>query len=213
MPFTAKNAVKKHAAAIRRRYPRGHTITAPEDVAFVRDLLICNVEAEQKGEGGVARFYWDKSPSHSTDCFWVERISGPPTDFGVAASLDGVGRLNRASLRQAVRADIDAYRRRRLGDSGDTFISDYSGKEFSIDEAAVDHVTPFEEIVSTFFEARGVDVDTWMLTLPVDAQSLPEWRDVELIEDFRTFHATFPLRLVHRDENAGAIRREQRMLN
>ncbi len=46
--FTAKKAVEKHARVICSRYPRNMTISAPEDIAFLRELLACNVEAEHK---------------------------------------------------------------------------------------------------------------------------------------------------------------------
>lgn len=72
----------------------------------------------------------------------------------------------------------------------------------------VDHITPFAEIVNSFFRPLGIDVENYMLTQAVDARSEPSWRDPRCIEAFRAYHARFPLRIVHKSENQSEIRRE-----
>lgn len=205
--FTSKKAVAAHAALVRGRYPRGATIASPEDVEFVRELFACNIEASEKRGAGIKRFYWDWSPQHSTPCFWIERTAGKPTEFGVPACLDQIGQLNRKALRAAVHPEISAFRNRRIADSASHFVSDFSGKPFPVEEAEVDHVTPFDEILGQFFGARGIDIETDMLTQAVDARSEPVWRDEALIAAFREFHRLFPLRLVHERENQSDIKR------
>lgn len=205
--FTAKKAVAAHAASIRSRYPRGATITHADDLGFVRELFACNVEANEKRGAGIKRFYWDWAPQHSTPCFWIERIEGKPTEFGVPACLNQIGRLNRQALRAAVHPEISAFRNRRLAGAGSHFVSDFSGKSFPVEEVEADHVTPFDEIIGQFFDMRGIDIENHMLTRAVDAQSEPVWRDDALIAAFREFHRPFPLRLVHRRENQSDIKR------
>jgi hypothetical protein len=170
--------------------------------------LACNVEAEQKLAGDIKRFYWAKSPDHPTDCLWIERIVGDPTEFGVPACLNKIGSLNRSALRAAIRPEIDAFRAQRLATAGTHFKSEFSGKIFPVAFAEVDHVPPFFEIVNSFFEPMGINVENFMLTLPIDAQSEPVWRDSALIASFREFHRGCTLRLVHRQENQSAIKLE-----
>jgi hypothetical protein len=134
LPFTSIKEVEAHARALRSRYPRNAKITEQEDVEFLMALFACNVEAVQERGPGIKRFYWSKSPDHPTDCFWVERVEGPPTDFGVAASIRRIGALNRASLRAAVQRDIDAYRAARLPADSTHFVSDFSGRTYPIGE-------------------------------------------------------------------------------
>src|SRR5688572_9237492 len=109
--FTSQDSVKKHAAAIRRRYGVGFTVTAAEDIAFLSDLILCHVERTTKVGPGIVRFFVDSAPDHpAADCFWLERIDGSKTDFGVPSSLIGVGRINRLSLRMAIKAQLEAYK-------------------------------------------------------------------------------------------------------
>lgn len=208
LAFTSKSAVAAHARELRARYARRETITAPTDIAFLSELFACNVEAHEKRGNGIKRFYWAKAPQHPTECFWIERMDGLETEFGVPACLDEIGRLNRAALRAAVSSDIDAFRRTKLASGSPHTVSEFSGKSFPTEEMEADHITPFAEIVRTFFEPLGIDVGNYMLTQAVDAQSEPVWRDPQRIEAFRVFHARFPLRIVHRSENQGVIRRE-----
>ncbi len=205
--FTSKKAVAVHAASVRSRYSRGATITYADDLGFMRELFACNVEANEKRGAGIKRFYWDWAPQHSTPCFWIERIDGKPTEFGVSACLDQIGLLNRQALRAAVHPEISAFRNRRLVGAGSHFVSDFSGKSFPVEEAEADHVTPFDEILRQFFGVRGIDIENHMLTRAVDAQSEPVWRDDTLIAAFREFHRPFPLRLVHKRENQSDIKR------
>lgn len=185
-------------------------IEDPEDRSFIAELFARNVEAQQKTASGVAGFFWAKSPQHATDCFWVKRLDGTETEFGLPACLEGCSRLNRMALRAAVSADVARFREARLALEDLYFVSDYSGVRFPVAEAEVDHVIPFERIVDDFFPARGIDLAVALLTAAVDAQSEPVWRDPELIAQFREFHGTFELRLVHSREIQSAIRREQR---
>jgi len=210
--FTSKKAVAAHAASIRSRYARCATITLADDLEFLGELFACNVEANEKRGAGIKRFYWDWAPHYSTPCFWIERAEEKPTEFGVPACLERIGRLNRQALRAAVHPEISEFRNRRLASAGSHFVSDFSGKSFPVDEAEADHVTPFNEIVAQFFGARGIDIENHMLTRAVDAQSEPVWRDEALIAAFRKFHSPFPLRLVHRRENQSDIKRSSNQL-
>lgn len=67
----------------------------------------------------------DYAPDHPSLCFWVERVDGVATDFGVPSCLQGIGVLNRQSFRQFVRTVIENFKQCRIGTSA-TFVSDFS---------------------------------------------------------------------------------------
>lgn len=205
--FTSIKGVEAHARDIRARYSRGAVIDLPDDIAFLADLFACNVEADEKRGKGVTHFYWQKSPDHPTDCFWVARIEGPPTDFGVAACIRRIGMLNRLSLRAAVAEQIENFRRQRLPAGATQFVSEFSGISFSAHQADVDHVPPFDDLVAEFFAEHGIDLEATLLTRSVDGRSEPAWRDEAMIDAFRARHSLHRLRLVSRRENQSDIRR------
>ncbi len=207
LSFTSITAVEKHAQLVRSRYPREATIDQPEDHGFVSAPFSCNVEFEQKRATGIKRFYWAKVPHQPTDCFWVERLVGPPTKFGVPACIRRIGALNRAALRMAIQSDIDAFRKLRVPSGVVAFVSDFSGITHPVESLEIDHSAPFEWIILEFYSQRQIDIECLLLTLPVDGSSLPVWRPEACIEEFQSFHRGFPLRLVSALENQSEIKR------
>ncbi len=206
--FTSKDAVKRFASAMRAWYGVGATVTDLDDIAFLRDLIQGHVERGAKIGDGVSRFFVHYAPDHHpADCFWIERTDGSKTDFGVPACLQEIGRVNRMSLRMAIRGDLDLFKTQALAGCGDTFVSQFSGKLFALEEAVADHLVPFETIIEKFFGERGIDLGTVMLTRSVDQKSDPVWVDEVLLSEFLTFHRTFPLRLVHWRENLSEVKK------
>jgi hypothetical protein len=206
--FASQDAVKKHAAAIRQRYPTGVTVSDPQDIAFLMDLINCHAERETKIGCGILRFYVDNAPEHPGQCFWIERTDNTTTDWGVPSCLIGVGRLNRLSLRMAIKPQMDEFKATAVSRCKDTFISEYSGTAFPINEAVVDHATPFESIIQEFFTAKGIDIECELLTMSADQKSKPVWRDPSLLREFVDHHKRFPLRLVHWRENLSDIKKD-----
>jgi hypothetical protein len=203
--FSSKEKVRKHAAAIRDKYPDDSPITNQADVEFLMDLIARHVTAGNKIGVGIKHFFVDTAPLGFGKCFWIERIDGTRTDFGVPSCLEDIGRINRRSLRFAIREHVQQFTRDNL--SGDTFVSAYSGKTFPRDEAHVDHVTPFETIVTTFFTSKNIDVDGCLLTRSVDSNEEPAWEDPGLIAEFVEYHNTHALRIVHCRENLSEIKK------
>lgn len=205
--FTSQDAVMKHSAAMRARYGVGQTISDPDEIAFLLDLVAGHIHSDDKAGVGVARFYPDYAPEHTTVCFWLERTDGSKTDFGVPACIRKIGHLNKQSLREAIASQLADFKSQKLAACTDSFVSEYSGNAFPVAEAVADHVEPFDSIVERFFRERGVDINTEMLTRSVDATSSPVWRNPTLIAEFLAYHATFPLRLVHWRENLSEIKK------
>lgn len=192
---------------IRATYKLGETISEPDHVRAVTDLLQCHVDREQKIGAGIRRFFVDEAPDHPSLCFWVERVDGHSTDFGVPSCLQGIGVLNRQSFRQLVRPIVEEFKQRRLGNSySATFISDFSGKPFPITEVHVDHEISFEEILKAFAQKERLSLETQLLTVSQDACSVPIWVDEDMPNRFLRHHGNYPLRLVHKRENLSDIR-------
>lgn len=211
--FTSQTAVMAHAKAIRSRYAVAETISAPDDIAFLLDLISAHINTAEKVGAGVRRFYHDHAPDHPTSkCFWVERVDGTKTDWGAQSCFKGVAQLNKLSLREAVSPQVEVFKAAKLAACAGTFVSEFSQKRFPVSEAAVDHIEPFDSIIDQFFPPRGIDITTELLTRSVDASSNPVWRDEALIEEFTEFHRGFPLRLVHFRENLSEIKKANNAL-
>ena len=204
--FTSQDAVMKHSAAMRSKYGVGQTISDPDDIAFLLDLVAGHIHSGDKAGVGIARFYPDYAPEHFSVCFWLERTDGSKTDFGVPACIRKIAHLNKQSLRERIALQLTAFKAERLATCAGSFVSDYSGKAFPKAEAVADHVEPFDSIIDRFFRERGIDITTEMLTKSLDATSSPVWRSPGLIKEFSAYHATFPLRLVHWRENLSEIK-------
>jgi hypothetical protein len=204
--FSSRQKAQAHASAIRAKYAAGAPVSDPDDDAFLRALIRRHVNAAQKVGVGVARFYVDVAPAGWGTCFWLERTDGSRTDFGVPSCLESPGKINRRSLRQAVRPSIEEYKSIVCA-GGPTFVSEYSGKEFPLSELHVDHAVPFENIVAEFFSSKGVDVDADLLTESIDGEERPIWRNPALIEEFIRHHARHRLRLVSAKENLSDLKK------
>lgn len=205
--FSSKDKVRRWMGEICSAYGPGETITDPEHIRAVTDLLQCHVDREQKIGAGIKRLFVDEAPDHPSLCFWVERVDGISTDFGVPSCLQGIGVLNRHSFRQVIRSVIEEFKQRRLGNIGSpTFVSDFSGKKFPVTEAHVDHEIPFDDILEAFAKKEGRSIETELLTISQDACSVPIWLDGDLPNRFLRHHSSYPLRLVYKRENLSNIK-------
>lgn len=190
---------------IRAAYSPGETIADPTHLRAVTDLLQCHVDRAQKIGAGIKRLFVDSAPDHPSLCFWVERVDGVATDFGVPSCLQGIGTLNRQSFRQIIRPVIEDFKRARIGNSP-TFASDFSGTTFWVSVAHVDHEVPFDGIIAKFAALEDFSLETRLLTVSQDACSVPVWLDRALPGRFLNHHARYPLRLVHKLENLSDIK-------
>lgn len=202
------DAARRFFGQVRDSVEIGETITNPAHALAVAELFRGHAEHTEKAGCGVKQFFVFYAPDHpNSTCFWIERLDGSKTDFGFSACVQTVAGLNRQSLRALVRGQISTFREQRLAECDGTFISDYSGKEFPIAEAHVDHEITFEEIVIRFGEREGLNVEGEMLTVTCDERSEPTWKDQGVAERFLVFHSEFPLRLVSKQENLSELRK------
>lgn len=129
--FTSQDAVMKHSAAMRDRYDVGQTISDPDDIAFLLDLVAGHIHSDDKAGVGIARFYPNYAPEHATVCFWLERTDGSKTDFGVPACIRKIGHLNKQSLREAVASQLAEFKSKKLAACTDSFVFRILRKCFS----------------------------------------------------------------------------------
>lgn len=214
--FNSKGALFKYCAAVRKKYKVGQTISDPKDIAFLESLIAQHPHSTEKIGVGIARFYVDyaRPPYERSTCFWLQRVDGEPTEFSAKDCVIEIGQLNKRSLREEIKPQLMGFRSLRLANCTDSFLSDYSGNNFPIKEAHVDHYPDtFDSIVKKFFQKEGIDIKNTMLTRSVDASSVPVWQDPELIKRFLVFHARFGLRLVAAKENNSEIKKENNAAN
>lgn len=205
--FTSKEAVKKRAAEIREIYYAESEI--PEGTAeyrFAEALLLNHIQVIDKIASGIEAIFVDDAPDHPTTCFWIRRINDKPTDFGISACLDTPYHLNRASLRELVRPQVNSFKAMKLNGRS-SFLSEFSGEVFTAFESVVDHDPPFDSLIEEFFSSRDENPRISILTTSATASSLPVWQNPQLAEDFLKFHAKAGLRLVHCRENLSQIKR------
>lgn len=204
--FTSKLAVRKYASSLfEKYYQNGDVPKHSQDYQFIMGILHNHIDVDQKVGCGIDGFFVDKSPHHPTNCFWLRRLDGVITDFGVGSCIDNPYQLNRCSLRELVRPQIEKFKRDRL--SGlDTFISDFSGKTFPSCEAVVDHTPTFDELISCFFKDKEEDPRSELLTESRDASSMPHWKSENMAKDFFEYHKSAQLYLVHKRENLSDIK-------
>jgi hypothetical protein len=208
--FSSKVRAARYFSELRAGYGLGETIEDVAHVAAVADLLQGHCDRVYKMGCGVKRFFVNCAPRpfQHTTCFWIERIDSTETDFGFAACVDGIGKLNHDSLRRVIRSQVENYKRAKLAEhSGEIFVSELSGERFPIGVAHVDHVTPFDEIVALFAVQERIEIAAELLTVACDAKSEPTWKDPALAARFAAFHANFPLRIVSARENLSTLRR------
>lgn len=134
---------------------------------------------------------------YGTPCFRIVRTDGSGTDFsfGHCIKLRPPSRKQEVSqaLRRVVRFDL--YRLR------DQFFSQHkdadgrvscaeTGERITADEGHMDHRHPmtFEVIVTTFLASKGLSLDDVEMSAGRDEQIAPEVTDIDLANDFSTYH-------------------------
>ncbi|MGI8989576.1 MAG: DCL family protein [Bryobacteraceae bacterium] len=203
----------KHAAILFFRgmlgcYRNGETIRE-SDAALLSLLLERHPEALQKIGSGIKRFYRDAT-SKGTDCFWLERHEGPPTDFSYKTCVEAKGKTLYQELaeacREAMQPDMDLRKKEhfdKFGDNDGKVECEITGEKVAIDESSrSQEADDFEVIVHTFIAANKLEITPEMLSRPGDCQFAVTFADKEIEGAFRTYHATIAkLRIITANAN------------
>lgn len=209
--FNSKDAVWRHAAAVRRRYPHYVTISRPEDIAFVSSLLNNHLNRAEKVGCGVVRFFSAPPPDHPGECFYLERRDGSTTDFGLSACLRSPESVNLESFHALAQPHLSAVRDQRTAGRS-VFVSDFSGVAYSVWDAVATNTLAFRAIVDDFCAMRGIDISKELLTDSIDLCSVPVWREPRIPEDFVPHHASYEVLLVSKEECLSGVRVHQNSL-
>jgi len=107
----------------------------------------------------------------------------------------------------AVAEDINAAKARHFKSQGNAegkVTCEITGQPFAIYESHVDHMKPmtFQVIVTTFVEAKNIDIHADVLSAPADAQFSTTFIDEELRNEFREYHRSVArLRIISAQKN------------
>lgn len=170
------------------------------------DLLCHLIErhpyAHHKIGCGIKRFYKAKS-GKPTSCFWLERLNGTRTDFSLGKCITGrdlsLYQKFAEACREAVAEDLILAKRRffeKNGDEDGRVKCELTGEKVAIHESHLDHKKPmtFQMIVSTFIEAKNIEISPDMLSTPCDGQFAMTFEDKSIEEEFRDYHHRITLK-------------------
>ena len=84
--FKSKSDAKVFFKNMLNRYHDGDEVNSIDD-QILFEVIQRHPEATEKIGGGIKRFYREKSNSHPTSCFHLERYDGSTTDFSVPSCI------------------------------------------------------------------------------------------------------------------------------
>jgi Protein of unknown function (DUF3223) len=207
--FPTKKEATLFFRAMLGRYRNGDTIQEP-DATYLLNLLERHPNAAQKIASGVKRFFKDHS-DQGTDCFWLEREIGPPTDFSYIDCVSAKGKSLLQEFAEACRASVQPDLTRRKmehfkahGDAYGKVACDVTREMVAHYESHLDHKKPktFQVIVHTFIAANDIDIKPEMLRKPGDGESTFTFADKYIEDRFKSYHTRIAdLRIVKDREN------------
>lgn len=204
-----KTKLRERARSILHRTTLGESLSG-EDLAFMIELLSRHKNAERKVGVGVASIEVEAVPAwgRSARCFWLTRIDGSRTDFGIDSCLSGGSHEAdvRAALRAEVADQVISFARATF-DAGPV-VCPVTGEVLRREISHVDHAAPvtFLALATEWLESR--DVARVELDGDADGETTARLRDRALAEDWRAFHQRRAvLRVVSVRANLSLLRR------
>ena len=86
--FKSKKDAIEFFREMLHRYSDGDEIDSSDDL-YLFEVIQLHPDSKNKIGAGIKRFYRDKSQSHSTSCFHLERYDGISTDFSIPSCISG----------------------------------------------------------------------------------------------------------------------------
>lgn len=208
--FKTKKAVRDYASRILNGSTLGASL-AGADFDFVFDLLARHIEADTKVGCGIASLEVENAPGWKNRCFWITRVDGTRTDFGIQSCLNPATHEQnvRSALRTEVADQVTAFRRNAFAQGAVRCA--VTGVDLTEALAHVDHAKPhtFIALAQDFLAAH--DVASIALAGQGDGDTVLTIVDREIANQWRNYHATHArLRLVSAAANLGLLRRGTR---
>ena len=208
--FKTQKAIRDRASRIMHATRLGADVEGV-DLAFVLDLLARHCESDQKIGCGVASIQVENAPGWSNRCFWITRLDGTRTDFGIQSCLKPASHEQnvRSAMRTEVADQVAAFRREAF--SRGPVRCAVTDVDLTDALAHVDHAKPwtFVALAQEFLEGR--DVADIKLLGQGDGDTVLTLADRELAARWHAFHAERAvLRVVSAAANLGVLRRGPR---
>lgn len=180
-----------------------------EDLAFVLELLGKHRNVAQKVGVGVRSIEVEPVPrwGPAARCFWLTRLDGTRTDFGIESCLSAGNRIQdiRSALRSEVADQVIAFSRRAFAAGPVT--CPITGEALERETSHVDHVAPrtFLALATEWIERIGEG--RIQLDGQGDGETVLRLADRGLAEDWRWQHgARAVLRVVSKRANLSLLR-------
>ena len=203
--FSSKAAATEAIRGVLYRYPIGATVTNPDDVALLTDLLARHPKSAAKIGCGVASFQVEQNiPSRG---FWLTRCDGSRTDWSYLSCLTPPSHLQDvyAALRTEVRCQVQAFKLRAFSDG--PVRCAVTGDVVTLDNAHVDHDPPFVDLVARFLVSLGLSIEHIQVEAKADGETERRLVDRELAARWSDYHyASAGLRIVTPFANLSILR-------
>jgi len=188
--FETKTEANSFFKSMLHKYSDGDEIS-PEDSRYLFELI--QRHPEDKIGVGIKRFYRDKSDSHPTSCFHIERYDGgDPTDFSFRTCVSGKEPTLETSFYRACRESVTPLlfsQKLEIFKNGDVTCFK-TGEVVSIRESEYRHTIPkFQDIVKNFILKNNIEITASMLTESRDMQYTTEFSDSSMTSKFIEFHS------------------------
>jgi hypothetical protein len=201
--FSSKKALQEYVQGILRRYPPGTKVIG-EDEMFLRAFFVRHQRYEHKH--GVGMHHIEVRKNRYDVGFWIIRVDGSETDISYLSCLAPPTHTQKvkAAMRLAVYSQKKAYRERHLVPGA---LCSVTGEPLNIGNCHVDHVVPFEDLVTTFLDREQLTIDEVEIEPRRDGEVDSILSDKRLESAWQKYHQqNAVLRLVTKHANLSVLR-------
>ncbi|NOZ10874.1 MAG: DCL family protein [Gammaproteobacteria bacterium] len=189
--FKSKKDATEFFKKMLHSYADGDGINQLDD-KYLFEVIQRHPEVKEKIGVGIKRFYREKSNSHPTSCFHLERYDGSTTDFSIPSCISSkeptVEQGFYSACREAV-SDKLISEKEKIFRNGNVKCFK-TGEIVSINESEYRHTTPrFRDIVRDFISENEIKVTSSLLVESEDMQYSSELSDSSMKSEFKAFHA------------------------
>ncbi|MFT6310357.1 MAG: hypothetical protein ACJAQS_000722, partial [Porticoccus sp.] len=189
--FKTKTEAKEFFKVMLHRYRDGDEIDSIDD-RYLFEVIQRHPEVKEKVGVGIKRFYRDRSDSHPTSCFHLERYDGVTTDFSLPTCISSQeptlesGFYN--ACREAVSKNLIFQKKEKFKNGNVACFK--TGEVVGFTESEYRHITPrFRDIVRQFIIVNEMKIEESMLAESEDMQYVTEFSASSMASEFKEFHA------------------------
>ena len=189
--FKSKSDAKVFFKDMLNRYHDGNEVNSIDD-QFLFEVIQLHPDSKEKIGVGIKRFYREKSKSHPTSCFHLERYDGSTTDFSVPSCISSKKPTVEQAFYQACRTAVTQkliIKKEEIFKNG--VVKCYkTGEVVNIKESEYRHTTPrFRDTVRDFVQEFNIDITRDLFVESEDMQYVTEFVEASLSSKFENYHA------------------------